>query len=124
MSFLTAKQFFQQIFIPVIHNAHWTVYCINKVHNRVEILDTQNWEQKDDKNRYHAAIFVEIRGRLNNVLQMLVASLFPDILNWTFPYISETTQNTKDDCAFFCMLYLENYNCRDREMDIEIDKVS
>jgi hypothetical protein len=41
-SFFTAKQFFQQIFIPVVHNAHWTVYCINKVHNQVEILDPQN----------------------------------------------------------------------------------
>jgi hypothetical protein len=34
------------------------------------------------------------------------------------------TQNLKDDCAFFCMLYLENYNGRDGEMDIEIAKVS
>jgi hypothetical protein len=124
MSFFTAKQFFQQIFIHVIHNAHWTVYCINKVHNQVEILDPQNWEQKDDKNRYHATISVEIRGRLNNILQIFAGSLFPDILNWTFPYISVTTQNPKDDSAFFCMLYLENYNGRDREMDIKIDKVS
>jgi hypothetical protein len=35
-----------------------------------------------------------------------------------------TTQNPNDDCAFFCMLYLENYNGRDWEMVIQIDKVS
>jgi hypothetical protein len=39
-------------------------------------------------------------------------------------YISVTTQKPKDDCAFFYMLYLENYNGRDQKMDIEIDKVS
>jgi hypothetical protein len=77
----TTKQFFQQIFVLVIINAYWIVYCINKFHKQVEILDPQNWEQKDDKNRYHAAISVQIRGRLNNVFQMFAGSLFPDILN-------------------------------------------
>jgi hypothetical protein len=69
-------------------------------------------------------IFVKIRQRLNNVLQIFAGSLLSDILNWTFPYIYVPTQNLKDDCAFFCMLYLENYNGRDGEMDIEIAKVS
>jgi hypothetical protein len=108
----------------VLNNAYWTVYCINKVHKQIEILDHQNWEQKDDKNQYHTTIFVQICGRLNNVLQMFVVSSFPDISNWTFPYISVPTQNPRDDCAFFCMLYLEDYNGRDWEMDIQIDKVS
>jgi hypothetical protein len=100
------------------------MYCINKVHNQVEILDPQNWEQKDDKNRYHASIFIKIRGRLNNVLQIFARSLFPDILNWTFPYIYVPTQNPMDDCAYFCMLYLKNDNGRDQELDIKINKVS
>jgi hypothetical protein len=108
----------------VLNNAHWTMYCINKVHKQVEILDPQNWEQKDDNNQYHIAISVEIRGRLNNVFQMSAGSSLLDISYWTFPYISVPTQNPKDDCAFFCMLYLENYNGTDREMDIQIDKVS
>jgi hypothetical protein len=55
---------------------------------------------------------------------MFVGTLFPDISNWIFPYIYVPIHNPKDDYAFFCMLYLENYNGRDREMDIEIDKVS
>jgi hypothetical protein len=100
------------------------VYCINKVHTQVEILYSQNWEQNDDKNRYHTDISVQIRGRLNNVFQMFVGSSLPNILNWTFPYISMPTQNVKDDCAFFYMLYLENYNGRYYEIDIQIDKVS
>jgi hypothetical protein len=108
----------------MIRNAHWIVYCINKVHKQVEILDPQNWEQKDDKNRYHTTISVEIHGRLNNVFQMFTGSLFPDILDWTFPYIFVPTQNGVDDCTFFCMLYLENYNGRGQEMDIQIKKVS
>jgi hypothetical protein len=57
-------------------------------------------------------------------LTMFAGSSFPDILNWTFPYIFVPTQNPKDDCTFFCMLYLENYNGRDQEMDIQIDKDS
>jgi hypothetical protein len=55
---------------------------------------------------------------------MFAGFSFPDISNWTFPYISVPTQNPKDDCAFFCMLYLENYNDIDQEIDIQIDKVS
>jgi hypothetical protein len=117
-------QFFQQIFIHVLNNGHWTVYYINKAHKQVEILDPQNGEQNDDKNQYHTDNTVQIRGRLNNVLAMFAGSSLPDILNWTFPYISVPTQNPKDDCAFFCMLYLEYYNGRDREMDIQIDKIS
>jgi hypothetical protein len=97
----------------VLNNAHW-----------IEILDPQNWEQKDDKNQHHMAISFHIHGKLNNVFQMFVGSSFPDISNWTFPYISVATQNPKDDCAFFCMLYLEYHNGRDREIDIQITKVS
>jgi hypothetical protein len=85
-SFFIAKQFFQQIFIPVLNNAHWTVYCINKVYKQVEILDPQNSQQKDDKNRYHTTISIQICGRFNNVFQMFDGSSFPDISNLTFPY--------------------------------------
>jgi hypothetical protein len=123
-SFFTAKRFFQQIFIHVLNNAHWTMYCINKVHKQVEILDPQNWEQKDDKNWYHITISVKIRERLNNVFQIFAGSSLSDISNWTFSYIAVSTQNPKDDCAFFCMLYFENYNGRYQKMDIQIDKVS
>jgi hypothetical protein len=49
---------------------------------------------------------------------MFAGSSLPDISNWTFPYISVPTQNPKDDCVFFCMLYLEYYNGRDWKMDI------
>jgi hypothetical protein len=97
----------------MLNNAHLTVYCINNVHKQVEILDPKNWEQKDDKNRYHTAISVQIRERLNIIFQMFAGSLLPDISNRTFPYISVPTQNPKDDCAFFSMLYLENYNGRE-----------
>jgi hypothetical protein len=55
---------------------------------------------------------------------MFAGSSLPDISNWTFPYISVPTQNPKNDYAFFYMLYLENYNGRDREINIQIDKVS
>jgi hypothetical protein len=42
--FFIADQCFQQIFIPVLNNAHWIVYCINKVHKQVKfwILRTGN----------------------------------------------------------------------------------
>jgi hypothetical protein len=84
-----------QIFIPMLNNAHWIVYCINKVHKQIEILDPQNWEQKDDKNRHHTTISAQIRGRLNNAFQLFARSSFPNILNWTFPYINVPTQNPK-----------------------------
>jgi hypothetical protein len=70
------------------------------------------------------AISVQIRGRLNNAFQLFVRSSSLDISNWTFPYINVPTQIPNGDCAFFCMPYLENYNGRDQEMDIQMDKVS
>jgi hypothetical protein len=60
---------------------------------------------------------------LTMFFQMFARSSLLDILNWSFPYISVPTQNPKDD-AFFYMLCLENYNGRDPEIDIQIDKVS
>ena len=115
---------FLQIFVPVLNNAHWTVYCINKVHKQIDILDPQNWEQKDDKNRHHMRISEKFRERLNNAFQLFAGPSFPNISNWTLPYINVLTQNPKDDYAFFCMLYLENYDGGNREMVLKIDKVS
>jgi len=116
--------FFLQIFVPVLKNAHWTLYCINKVHAQIEILDPQDWVQKEDKNRHHMDIVAKIRPRLNELFQLFAGKSFPDISKWSIPYINVPTQNPKDDCAFFIMLYLENYDGGNHEMKITIDKVS
>jgi hypothetical protein len=90
----------------MLNNTHWTVYCINKVHKQIEILDPQNWEQKDDKNWCHIVISIQIRGRLNNVFQMFAGSLFPDISNWIsliYPCQHRTLGMIADSSACFIL---------------------
>jgi hypothetical protein len=69
-------------------------------------------------------ISVKIHERINNVFQLFVGPSSPEISNWIVPYINVPTQNPKKDCTFFYMIFLESYNDRDWEVDIQIDKVS
>jgi hypothetical protein len=100
--------------------------CIvsTKFTNKLKFWILRTGNKRMTRTSITCAFFVQIFGKLNNVFQLFTGSLFSDISNWTLPYINVTTQNPKDDCAFFYMLYLENYNGRDWEMDIEMNMVS
>jgi len=117
---------FLQIFVPVINGQHWTVYCINKIHNQIDILDPQDWSTENDKNEHHLKIAAKFRQRLGFALQMFGGTSFLDISVWSMIYVDLPLQNPKNDCVFFCALYLEFYDGINRVIGNEcaIDKVS
>jgi len=117
---------FLQIFFPLINDQHWTVYCINKVHNQIDILDPQDWPTQNDKNEHHLKMAPKFRQRLSFAFQMFAGTSFPDISLWTMRYVDLPLQNPKNDCVFFCTLYLEFYDGINREIvkECAIDKVS
>jgi hypothetical protein len=114
-----------QVFVPVCFHEHWTVYCINKVHNQIDILDPMLWLQDYDQHNYHGKICGKIQERLHQLLHVFTNGSFPDISEWGMPYARVPKQKLRsNDCSFFCMIFFENYIPWTRGMDIAIDKVS
>ncbi|PUZ70253.1 hypothetical protein GQ55_2G212100 [Panicum hallii var. hallii] len=112
------------VFLPVCHNHHWSLYCINRYHNQIDILDPLDWAQKEDQDRYHAAICGPIQERLNELLYVFTNGVFPAIGQWDMPYVPVPKQKIRsNDCVFFCMLYMENYKGSTREMDISFESL-
>ena len=113
-----------QIYIPVLRNAHWTIYALNRIHEQIDILDLQEWPRLYDMNKYHQPICKKMRTGLEAVLQRATARKLPSIKDWTFTYVDVPKMAPQYDCAIWCTLYLENYNPVTRQMDRTIIKVT
>ncbi|KAF8655397.1 hypothetical protein HU200_061138 [Digitaria exilis] len=110
---------------PVHHADHWTVYCINLVHEQIDILDSVAWATEQEMKRYHRGVATKIRERLNKAIQSYTHSKFTDFNKWDFVFVPVPKQEPlSNDCAFFVVLFLEYYDGEKRKMDIDINPVS
>ena len=65
-SFLTNIFFVNwQFFLSIMEEDHYTVYCINLIHDRIDILDSS----LDDHRLYHEVVGNRIIPRLNLLFQ-------------------------------------------------------
>lgn len=116
---------YAQILFPVHHNRHWTVYCINLVHEQIDILDSLAWATDTEMKQYHRGIARKIRQRLNAAIQRYTHDKFTDFSKWNFVFVPVPKQAAfSNDCAFFAMLFLEYYDGEKRKLDIDINPVS
>ena len=125
--FIVTLRFFlgqNLIFVAVFFNSHCTLYCVNKIHGQIEILDPQKAVQKSDRDKYHMRFCLNLRENLHLVLSAFTDGMYGgDISCWDMPYINLQNQITVYDCVFFCMFYMEQYNGARRHLDINIDPV-
>lgn len=112
-----------QIFAPVLSGEHWVVYCINMIHKQIDILDPMEWEVTNQKHRKHTSFCVQLQRRLAELLVIYTDFRFPDISDWGMPYIPTPYQDEENDCAFFCMTFLEFYNGKTRQIELPADQV-
>ncbi|CAL5065659.1 unnamed protein product [Urochloa decumbens] len=109
------------ILLPVHHKGHWTVYCVNLVHEQIDILDSSPWPTEKQQKEYHADIAERIRSRLNNALHQYTHGKFTDFSKWGFAFVPVPKQALPNDGGFFSMMFLEHYDGKKRKMDINID---
>jgi len=112
-----------QIFLPVHQGRHWTVYCVNFIHEQIDILDSADWTVNQRK-KYHGAIAGRIRKRLNDLFKELTDGKIKDFSGWGLPFLEVPRQQLPNDCAFFVMMFLENYDGEKRRLTMNINPVS
>jgi hypothetical protein len=90
-----------KIITQIVMERHYLVYCINRIHNRIDILDSidYKWINTSPEPR-HAPIFEKI-PIINAAFQKVNKKKFPKFENWSRPFIDVPKQAGPCDCMFF-----------------------
>ncbi|RLM74445.1 uncharacterized protein C2845_PM15G00890 [Panicum miliaceum] len=95
------------IFIPVCAQRHYFVYCINLIHQHIDILDSIDyfWTVTSPDTRHEP-----IKNKLpfmNAAFQKVSGNKFPQIDKWSTTMINLPKQAGPSDCMFFLCKYME-----------------
>lgn len=100
--------FILHVLFPVLHNSHWSNYCINTVHRCIDMLDLNDYKQKcTDSDDHHAVVGKKIVTHPNEAFQSATDSKFPVFVISRWPLFNTPKQVLENDCAFFAM----NFRC-------------
>lgn len=104
--------FVTQIFLPVLHLGHWSVYCINIGQSRVDVLDSRDYTSNSEPawDTYHSAMGHALMQRLSVALSLAAPRTFPSFANWRLIPIHIPFQNDLNDSALFSMKFIEFYD--------------
>ncbi|RLM74119.1 uncharacterized protein C2845_PM15G06920 [Panicum miliaceum] len=106
------------IFIPVCAQRHYFVYCINLIHQRIDILDSIDyfWRATSLDTRHEP-----IKNKLpfmNAAFQKVSGNKFPLFDKWSTPLINLPKQVGPSDCMFFLWKYMEFWDGESLHTDI------
>ncbi|PVH66302.1 hypothetical protein PAHAL_1G200400 [Panicum hallii] len=95
------------IFMPVCVGKHYFVYCINLIHNRIDILDSIDyfWAGTSPK-PHHQSIYDKL-PIINAAFQKVTKDKFSQFDNWSRPFIDVPKQAGPNDRMFFLWKYME-----------------
>ncbi|CAN6317597.1 unnamed protein product, partial [Urochloa humidicola] len=89
---------------------HYFVYCINLIHNRVDILDSIDyWWTQRDRDIRHQPVWDKL-PLINAAFQKVTGGKFPKFDNWSRPFVDLPKQAGGNDCMFFLWKYMEFYD--------------
>uniref|UniRef100_A0A0E0KHC5 Ubiquitin-like protease family profile domain-containing protein n=1 Tax=Oryza punctata TaxID=4537 RepID=A0A0E0KHC5_ORYPU len=92
------------IFLPMINDGHWTIFCFNFNHKRIDILDSLG-DDRDEKAL--KALKDRVVGRFLDVLNVMYPKKFIDVRKWNcFPACVQK-QVLTNDCGFLAMKYIQ-----------------
>ena len=108
--------------MPAFSGKHYFVYCINLIHNRIDILDSIDyiWGNSDPEVRHRP--IAEKMPIISAAFQKVTNNKFPRFGNWDSAFIDLPKQAGPNDCMFFLWKYMEFWD-GDR-LNIHIDPVS
>jgi hypothetical protein len=108
---MVQHNFLLQIWIPVMFKQHWVMYCINLVHNQIDIFDSNHWRPQD---------VLELYDKLKDKMQLISDDLcratewkenkLSNIAWFKLPFQPCTRQGHKNDDIFFAWKNIEYWN--------------
>nr|TKW02610.1 hypothetical protein SEVIR_8G251600v2 [Setaria viridis] len=102
----------KMILLPVLHQHHWSVYCVNFGQSRIDVLDSMLYTPESDNNwdKYHLEFGKKIMHRLSDALSIAAPLKFKSFKNWRHVPVKVPVQKASSDSAFFAMKFLEFYD--------------
>uniref|UniRef100_A0A0A9MY68 Uncharacterized protein n=1 Tax=Arundo donax TaxID=35708 RepID=A0A0A9MY68_ARUDO len=93
-------------FLPVLHKDHWTVYCLNMIHTRIDVLDSSPADQRT----YHEILADRIVPRLNELFQKVTNGGVKQFRRWKRPIIDLPKQFKDPDSGFLAIKNMVLWN--------------
>ncbi|XP_039792113.1 uncharacterized protein LOC120672288 [Panicum virgatum] len=92
--------------LPVMEEGHYSIYCINFIHDRIDVLDSS----PEDHKVYHQVLGDRIIHRLNLLFQLATNSTIKQFTRFKRPIIDVCSQTRAIDCGFFALKFMELWN--------------
>jgi Ulp1 family protease len=100
-----------QIFLPVLHQHHWSVYCVNFEQTRIDVLDPMHPTHECEKwDKHHSELGKKIIHRLSDALSNAAPHKFKSFKNWRHVPVKVPVHKNRSESAFFTMKFLEFYD--------------
>lgn len=98
------------ILLPVMHQHHWSVYCVNFDQSRIDILDSMdhNFNCNSSWDMFHSHMGKKIMHRLS--VSNAAPHKFKSFKNWRHVQVQVPVQKDPSDSIFFAMKFLEFYD--------------
>ncbi|XP_002450520.2 uncharacterized protein LOC8076785 isoform X5 [Sorghum bicolor] len=93
-------------FLPIMEEDHYTVYCINLIHDRIDILDSS----PDDHRLYHEVVGNRIIPRLNLLFQEATDGKLKSFTRFRRPILPVPVQRNATDSGFYAIKFMELWN--------------
>ncbi|XP_039828910.1 uncharacterized protein LOC120690347 isoform X3 [Panicum virgatum] len=93
-------------FLPVMEGDHYSVYCINFIHDRIDVLDYS----PEDHTIYHNVLGDRIIRRLNLLFRLATDYRVKQFTRFKRPIIDVCMHSHKNDCGFFTIKSMELWN--------------
>ncbi|KAG2549724.1 hypothetical protein PVAP13_9KG262013 [Panicum virgatum] len=85
---------------------HYSVYCINFIHDRIDVLDSS----PEDHIIYHNVLGDRIIQRLNLLFQLATDYRVKQFTRFKRPIIDVCMHSHENDCVFFAIKFMELWN--------------
>ena len=89
-----------------MEEGHYSIYCINFIHDRIDVLDSS----PEDHKVYHQVLGDRIIHRLNLLFQLATNSTIKQFTRFKRPIIDVCSQTRAIDCGFFALKFMELWN--------------
>ncbi|KAF8650187.1 hypothetical protein HU200_064042 [Digitaria exilis] len=96
-----------QIFLAIHCSSHYCVYCINLIHNRIDILDSLAYFWIDTNPMDRHAVLLNKMPLVSAVFQKATGNKVLDFGKWKSTFIDVPKQAGPNDCMFFAWKYME-----------------
>ncbi|CAL5059090.1 unnamed protein product [Urochloa decumbens] len=92
--------------LPLMEEEHYSVYCINFIHDRIDVLDSS----AEHHTVYHQVLGDRIIRRLNLLFQEATNGKMKEFTRFKRPIIDACLQSHDNDCGLYALKFMELWN--------------